>query len=152
MLSEYIETSWAINYDFMMIEIIAGVWATCFLVSLPITFWNVRSVVQKAQSPQFKTLNSNLSKIGLYWSVSSESFQPLNERHAKDDVRKAMRSYMLIGGLGIFSVIGLLLLIAVSLSMHFLVSRTAQRVFESELTKNPNLDTHATQELVASFS
>lgn len=135
-----------------MIEIIAGVWATCFLISLPITFWNVRSVVQKAKSPQFKTLNLNLAKVGMFWSLSSDGFQPLGERNAKDDTRKAMRSYMLIGGLGIFSVIGLLLLIAVSLSMHLLVNRTAQRVFESELTKNPNLDAQATQALVASFS
>lgn len=135
-----------------MIEIIAGVWATCFLISLPITFWNVRSVVQKAKSPQFKTLNLNLAKVGMFWSLSSDGFQPLGERTPKDDTRKAMRSYMLIGGLGIFSVIGLLLLIAVSLSMHLLVNRTAQRVFASELTKNPNLDPKATQDLVASFS
>lgn len=135
-----------------MIEIIAGVWATCFLISLPITFWNVRSVVSKAKSLQFKTLNLNLAKIGMFWSLSSDGFQPLGERNSQDDVRKAMRSYMLIGALGIFSVIGLLLLIAVSLSMHLLVSRTAQRVFESELTKNPNLDPKATQDLVSSFS
>ncbi|MBS1969531.1 MAG: hypothetical protein JSU04_04465 [Bdellovibrionales bacterium] len=135
-----------------MIEIIAGVWATCFLISLPITFWNVRSVVQKAKSPQFKTLNLNLAKVGMFWSLSSDGFQPLGERTAKDDTRKAMRSYMLIGGLGIFSVIGLLLLIAVSLSMHLLVNRTAQRVFASELTQNPNLDAEATQALVTSLS
>jgi hypothetical protein len=135
-----------------MIEIIAGVWLSCFLLSLPITFWNTRSVLKKSRSPQFKTLNKNLEKVGLFWSLSSEAFLPRAEKSSEVDVRKALRSYLLIGCLGIFSVIGLLLLIAVSLSMHLLVNRTAERVFASELAKNPDLDVQATQELVSSFS
>ncbi len=137
---------------FPMIEIIAGIWLACFLISLPITFWNVRSVVSKAKSVQLKILNLNLAKIGMFWSLSADGFQALGEKNPKEDIRKAMRSYILIGGLGIFSVIGLLLLIVVSLSTHLLVSRTTQRVFESELSHNSDLDARATQELVTSFS
>jgi hypothetical protein len=123
-----------------MIEIIAGVWLISFLLSIPITVWNVHTVMRSKRSSEYSVLNSNLAKIGLFWSLSNEQIVSLSEGDPDKDANKLLRTYLMIGGLGLLSVFGLIFLSIVSLSIHVLVkSRLAAKVLNSDLAKNPDL-------------
>ena len=133
-----------------MVEILLGVWLTCFIFSAMVTAWNVWYIRNTARSTAVRTLNWNLKKVGLYWSLSSESTHSILEGNPKAELKKIIRNYLLLGCLGFFSVIGFLLLTVVSLSMRFLVSRQAKIILASELTTVPELEAEAVQKIVDS--
>jgi hypothetical protein len=135
-----------------MIEIIAGVWLTSFALSIPITALNVRYAYKLARSAKYAMLNQNLAKIGLYWSLSSESFKSVSEGSALKDEQSAARSYLFMGALGLLSAFGLLFLIILTLSLQFLVkNRLTRRVFHSALTSDTSLSAEEITKLVANL-
>lgn len=124
-----------------MIEIIAAVWLVSFLLSVPITIWNIRSAFNAARLPQMKTLNANLEKIDLFWSLSQESIRPLGEMTPQEDLKEMIRSYLFMGSLGLLSIPGTLLLFAISFSMQKLIKhRATEKILNSELAKVTTLD------------
>lgn len=136
-----------------MIEIIAGVWLTSLLLSIPITAWNIHTVLQSKRSPKYTVLNSNLAKIGLFWSLSGEQFMPLAKGNPDDDARKLLRTYLIIGCLGFLSLLGLIFLSIVTVSLHVLVkSRKADRVMKSELAINADLSPIEVQTMTKTLS
>lgn len=131
-----------------MIEILVGVWIACFILSALITAINIRTVLNTARSTQVRTLNWNLKKIDMFWSMSSEAIHPLTENSVQLDLKKTLRNYLLLGCLGFFSVIGFVLLLVVSISMRMLTSRQARRILSSNLTTMPDLENSMVQQLV----
>ena len=127
-----------------MIEIIFIVWLTCLALSAPLTVWNIKSVLKIKKSNSVQHLNRNLAKIGRFWSISSDSIQNLSDSDPEQDLQKSLRSYYLIGGLGFFSLPGLLFLIIVSVSMHMISNHKTNFIMKSDLAKS-DLDTESVQ-------
>jgi len=119
-----------------MIELIFIVWFTCLALSIPLTFWNIKSALKIKNSNSVKNLNGNLAKIGRFWSLSSDSIQSLSDSNPEEDLKKSLRSYYLIGILGFFSLPGLLFLIIVSISMHVLSKNKTNFIMKSDLAKS----------------
>ena len=135
-----------------MVEILIGAWVISLVLSVPLTMWNINSVLKISRSTELKTLNANLVKVGLFWSLSNETFWPLEELTPEEDFKKSVRGYLLLGALGLFSVLGLLILFVVSVSIHKLIrNRTAESVFKSELSRRPDLEVKSIEALVNSF-
>lgn len=135
-----------------MVEILGFIWLTCFILSGIITGLNIWSVVKMSKSSEFKVLNENLAKIEMFWSLSSENVQPLNEGNSEADVKKVIRTYILLGGLGFFSLIGFSILFVVSLSMRMLVGRAAKALLRSPLTTDTGLSVESIKTLVDTFT
>jgi hypothetical protein len=135
-----------------MIEIIVGVWLTSLLLSVPITLWNFTSIRRRTESPEYATLNSNLLKVGQFWSLSNDSFVQLSESNPEADIKKLKRTYLMIAALGLLSVFGLIFLSILSFSIHVLAkSRLTQQVFHSPLANNIGLSADEVAKLVQGF-
>lgn len=121
-------------------------------MSLPLTVWNVRSVLRAARSQETLTLNENLKQHGLYWSISRESIQSIDALSPEDDLKKAIQNFILLGALGLFSFLGFFILFVVSLSLHFFIrNRSTEEIFSSELSRTKNLSLEKTRTLLADF-
>lgn len=133
-----------------MIEILFFLWLASLLLSLPITALNFCYAYKLAKSAKYSVLTRNLAKIGLYWSLRTETFAELKNGSPDLDARKAMRTYLQLGGLGFLSVPGLLFLILLSFSLTVLAkSRLARNVFRSELVRNSKLSSEEIGRLVS---
>lgn len=128
-----------------MIEIILILWISCLALSIPLTIWNIKSVLKVKKSSSIQHLNHNLEKIGQFWSISSDSIQSLSDSNPEKDLQKSLRSYYLIGGLGFFSLPGLLFLTIVSVSMHMITSHKTNFIMNSDLAKS-DLDIESIQQ------
>jgi Na+-transporting methylmalonyl-CoA/oxaloacetate decarboxylase gamma subunit len=115
--------------------------------------WNYFSTIQKLKSKSLINLNANLKKIDMYWSVSNENFEKLEMDSVQKDKAQALRSSLFLGFLGLASVIGFLLLLAIVLSLSSLIKeRRTIAVFKSELTKNSELSKDQVENLYLEFS
>jgi Na+-transporting methylmalonyl-CoA/oxaloacetate decarboxylase gamma subunit len=136
-----------------MVEVIIVIWLTCFILSSALVTWNYFSTIQKLKSKSLINLNANLKKIDMYWSVSNENFEKLEMDSVQKDKAQALRSSLFLGFLGLASVIGFLLLLAIVLSLRFLIKeRRTIAVFKSELTKNSELSKDQVENLYLEFS
>lgn len=123
-----------------MIEVVVGVWLGSLLLSMVITAVNVRYALNLMRSSKYKVLNKNLVKVEKYWSLTTENFKNLGDGSAKNEEDQMIRTSIYLGGLGLLGAPGLLFLIVISVSMHFLAkSRFTRRVFQSELVTNTEL-------------
>lgn len=123
-----------------MVEIIIGVWLTCFCLSMIVVAINFNWTRKKLQSRKLKTLNSNLEKIGQFWSNSQGNFATLTAESIQADAKKTQRVNLLMAFLGLWSVIGFLLLLVVVASVHMLArSRKEIATFQSALAEDPTL-------------
>jgi len=135
-----------------MVEVIIAVWLSCFILSSALVTWNYLSTVKKLKSKSLIVLNQNLKKIDLYWSVSNENFEKLEADSVQRDMSQALRSSLFLGILGLASLIGFLLLLAIVISLKFLIKeRRTITVFKSELTKNPDLSKKDVESLYQEF-
>lgn len=135
-----------------MLEIIVGVWVGSLAISIIITGLNIWYAYKLTKSPKYLVLNKNLAKVDSYWSLSNENFKNFSEGSAKDDEKKQVRNFLLLGSLGFLSAIGLFFLIVLTLSLQFLVkSRLTRHVFRSELATNPELTAADVTKLVLDF-
>lgn len=136
-----------------MVEILLGAWLASLVLSLPLTAWNIGSVLKLARSKKLLNLNENLKKLGLFWSITRENFQSLEQSNPEDDAKKSIRNFILLGALGLFSVLGLFILFVVTVSIHKLIrNRTAEQIFKSELAQKQNLEPKQVETLVASLT
>lgn len=134
-----------------MAEALAYSWLFSFLLSVPITAWNIRSAIKAANSEQIKVLNRNLAQVGLFWSSSSDSFQSLAESDPDRETKNSIRNYGFLGGLGLLNIPGLFFLIIVSVSIPLILGKEKQAILESDLAKT-ELDLERIRELVPKFS
>lgn len=135
-----------------MVEILLLIWISCLVFSVPLTIWNIHSVLKVARSEEVAILNENLKPFKLYWSLSQDDFIPIESLSPADDLRKAVINFVLLGLLGFFSIIGLVILFVVSLSLHFFIrNRRVENVFKSNLSRIRNLDPNEAQSLLISF-
>lgn len=105
--------------------------------------------VQRSRSRKLALVNQNVAGLGLFWSLSSESFKSLDESNPDQDLKTVVRSCLLIGGLGLLSLLGLIFLLIITLSMHFFVkSRKSEKVFSCDLAKTSGLDLEMARDLV----
>jgi len=136
-----------------MVEVMLIVWFTCFVLSSALVTWNYLSTVRKLKSKSLLTLNANLRKIDMYWSVTNENFEKFDVDSVEKDISQALRSAIFLGFLGLASVLGFLLLLAIVLSLRFLIkNRKTVAVFKSELTKNAELSKDQVENLYLEFS
>jgi hypothetical protein len=132
-----------------MIEIALGIWFTCFTLSMTVVSINFFLTRRQLQSPQLKTLNLNLQKIGLFWSNTNADFSAIAEDAIEKDAKKTLRNSLLIGFLGLASIPGFLLLTAVVISVRFLArSRKEVATFRSALTSDAALEKSDVENLV----
>jgi hypothetical protein len=123
-----------------MIEIIAGVYLTCFALSWILIFWHFSFVSRELKSTKLVTLNHNLEKVGYFWSHSRGAIEKLGEFTAADDQKKSRRGVLWLGIFAFWSVPGFLILLAVILSLRFSFSSRKERaVLQSALAQNPEL-------------
>lgn len=133
-----------------MAEFLGYLWLGSFLVSLPFTLWNVVSVLQTARKPEMRVLNDNLAKAGLFWSLSTESLLE-TETHSNpdEDLKKSLRGMILLGGLGLLSLLGLLFLMIVSISLRVLIrNKKTEIAFKSPLAHDPDLTEEQVKDLI----
>ena len=123
-----------------MVEIVLGVWIVCFILSMCLVTWNYFSILKKLKSSRLINVNLNLKKINQYWSVTNENFETLEQDCIEKDKARALKSAIMLGFLGLTSFIGFLLLLAIVVSLRFLIKeRRTTAVFQSELAKNSHL-------------
>jgi hypothetical protein len=136
-----------------MVEIIVGVWLTCLILSTFVVSFNYHLTRKRLKSERLKTLNLNLGKVDMYWSNSLANFAPLTEDAIAMDASKTLRNTLLMGLLGLASLIGLIFLITMVLSLHFL-ARTRKEIatFRSPLATDKNLNPSEVQNLVNEFA
>ncbi len=135
-----------------MVEILIGAWLVSFILSIPLTAWNINSVLKVSRSPELKVLNENLGKLGLFWSLSNECIWRLEELTPEEDFKKSIRGYLLLGVLGLFSVLGLFILFIVSISIQKLIrNRSAEELFKSDLAQVKDLEVNRVEGLVQDF-
>jgi hypothetical protein len=136
-----------------MIEVIAGVWLTSFVLSLIVTGFNFYTTRKRLHSQRLTTLNFNLAKVDMYWSNSTANFAPLTANAVETDAAKTLRNTLLMGLLGLASLVGLLLLLTVVISLHYLVrSRREVATFRSALATDKNLGQDEVEKLVAELA
>ena len=132
-----------------MVEIIIGVWAVCFCLSMLTVGINFRLTQKKLKSKTLRNLNLNLEKAELFWSNSLADFAPLTPTAVENDAQKTRRNALVIGAFGLASIPGFLLLLALVLSLHLLArSRKEVATFRSLLTSDTNLGRHEVECLV----
>lgn len=135
-----------------MVEIILVVYITCFTLSACLIAWQYSLVSRQLQSQSLQNLNTNLAKVGLFWSNEKSDFASLQEGSIEADQRKAKLTVLAVGLLGFASVPGFLLLLAVILSMRYLArSRKERAVFASRLIEDAILDATQVNGLVEEF-
>lgn len=136
-----------------MIEIVIGLWLISFILSMLLIAWNYKATLQQVSSQKLKALNHNLKKIGYYWSVSNENFDKYEEGIIEKDRSLALRSNLFLGLLGLASVLGFILLLAIILSLRFLIkNRRTTTVFHSALTEDENLSAEEVKKLFQQMS
>nr|WP_295903458.1 hypothetical protein [uncultured Bdellovibrio sp.] len=132
-----------------MIEIVVGIWAVCLVLSLMVSGFNIYMVRRRLNSVKLKTLNANLEKLNLYWSYTNSNFQPLSPDIVAHDKNRSLRQAYAITLLGLLSIPGLLILMAVVLSIHFLAkTRKEMAVMGSDLAKVDSLSQEQVSSLV----
>ncbi len=130
------------------------------LVGAIVTFlavnWNLYWVHRSFQSPAFKTLNHNLSKIHRRWSMEQGRIVEFSateniEQLIQGDYQRSTRSAFLFGTLLIFmSWLGLLFFMIYFISTHHLAkSALEKKVFQSELVRNLDLEPLRVQNLLS---
>lgn len=137
-----------------MVEIVVGIYIISFVLSLGLVAWNYTAVSKELKSNSLATVNFNLEKIGLFWSMSREDFSaradPLD---IERDAKASLRSTLLLGLLAFGSFIGFFLLLSITLVMRLLKSnRKGRAVFQSELSKNKELSADQVQAFHSEFS
>jgi len=121
-----------------MVEIMGTIWLSFFTLSWisGMTFLNL-SIRKKYHSKGITNLNSNLAKVGLFWSNRNANFLSLEEGDPEKDFQSVKGSFLLMTTiLSILSGIGFILLI---LMMFTGRPRREVRTFQSDLVKNPDL-------------
>lgn len=132
-----------------MVEIIIGVWLASFCLSMIVVGVNFNWTRKKLQSRKLKILNTNLEKIGMFWSNAQGDFATLTAESIQADAKKTQRVNMFMAFLGLWSVIGFLLLLVVVTSVHLLArSRKEVATFQSTLVENTDLTRTQVEELV----
>lgn len=132
-----------------MVEIIVGVWLACFCLSMIVVAINFNWTRKKLQSRKLKNLNTNLEKVGLYWSNSQGTFATLTPEAIDADARKTQRVNLFMAFLGLWSVIGFLLLLIVVVSVHMVArSRKEIATFQSALAVDTDLARAQVEDLV----
>ena len=135
-----------------MIEIIVGVWLASLIISLFVVSFNYHLTRKRLQSERLKTLNLNLAKIDMYWSNSLANFAPLTPDAVENDAAKTLRNTLLMGLLGLASIVGLIFLLILVISLHFLArSRKELATFRSSLATDKNLSVRDVQTLVSEY-
>ena len=110
--------------------------------------WNYTAVSRLLKSKSLSQVNANLGKIGYFWSMTREDFCNLEELSKEADAKSALRSTLMLGLLGFLSVLGLVLLFAITLTMRLLRSnRRGRAVFSSSLVSNPHLSSQEVRTL-----
>lgn len=132
-----------------MIEIMLGVWAICFALSALTLAYGIFLTKKRLHSHKLQAINTNLAKVGLFWSNATSDFEVLQENSINEDQRKTLRSAWMAGLLGLGSVPGFLLLFAITISVHFIArSRKENSTFQSALAANTQLSPQEVQVLV----
>lgn len=132
-----------------MIEIIVGIWLGALIISILLTVLNVRYAIQLKNSKKYITLNTNLAKVGKFWSLTTENFKNLSEGSAKSEEDQTVRTAFYLGGLGLLGAPGLLFLSVITVSMLFLSkSRFTRRVFHSDLATNLDLNLQQVRQFI----
>lgn len=125
-----------------MIEVIAGLFVTCFVLSWIVTGLFLVSVFERRfKSKNLQTLNLNLQKIGLLWSLRNDEFVSQEKTSINKDRGAARRSILMMTALfSLLSVLGFICNLIMLLSLGFLArSRREIEVLSSQLSMNPNL-------------
>jgi hypothetical protein len=121
---------------------LAAAYTVGFVACLALTMLYVFLRERRRHSHGAKCVQSNLAKLGLYWSDSADAIVPLTPTSADDE---SMRSKKTIGYTGLIlsllSWLGVFFLLVIMLSERFLArSRRERHLFTSELVCNPSLD------------
>ena len=122
-----------------MIEIFLFIYCSSLLLSGLLLIWNIQSVRRQLHSSELKTLNSNLKKINLFWSLSNDSLQLLETQSYENDHQMAYRSCFLTGLLGFASFPGFFLYLVLTLSLALVESKLKMGLLSSVLCKAENL-------------
>src|SRR5437879_5458870 len=94
----------------LVIAFIAPSWIAAFLY---LQF----GVRPHLRSPELRILNSNLQKVGKYWSNSDGNFKAYHEGALEDDHKRMYRSFLIMTALlSILSIVGMFLLILLFIS------------------------------------
>ncbi len=136
----------------MMIEILAILYCSCFILSALLLAWNLTSLQKHLKSQELSNLNFNLKKVDRFWSTTNDHFANLNESSIEGDARAARRSCLMMGLLGFASLPGLLLFLTLTVSLKLIKSRRSIAVFRSELVHRTELSTGEVQNLVQNLS
>lgn len=132
-----------------MVEIIFGVWLTCFFLSMIVVAINFNWTRKKLNSRKLRNLNTNLEKIKMFWSNSQGDFAPLTADSIQSDAKKTQKTHLLMAFLGLWSVVGFLLLLVVVISVHLIArSRKEIATFRSPLAEGTSLTTVEVDDLV----
>jgi hypothetical protein len=136
-----------------MIEALAAIYVTSFVLSMTLVGWNYVVLSKQLRSESLAQINHNLKKIGKFWSVSSEDFSSLLESSIDKDARSALRSTLMLGIIGLGSAPGFVLLLVITLTMRLVkTNRRGRAVFHSALAKDPNLGPEEVQQLFQDYS
>lgn len=132
-----------------MIEIIIGVWLASLLLSAIIVSVNYYLTLKRISSEPLTTLDFNLAKVGMFWSHTAADFSALTPQAIQRDAHRALRNSLLIGLLGLASVLGLIILFIVVISLHFLArSRKEMAVFRSSLVTDKTLSKYDVEQIM----
>ncbi|MBC7740617.1 MAG: hypothetical protein H7061_00365 [Bdellovibrionaceae bacterium] len=112
---------------------LVGFFATLLLVGLHLFLQT-----QKQKSKAMRQVQSNLKKIGFFWSDSEAEIKPYTAGAEKADLNKSIKSILISGiAFTFMSWVGFVLQFIIMLSLRFLaVKRLERNVFDSELAAN----------------
>jgi len=132
-----------------VIEIMLGVYFTGVIFSVLTLIWFYRFTERKFRSPALARLNSNLGKIGLFWSDNRANFQLLSESSVETDQKRSRRNLIFLALFAFAGLPGFLLIFVVVISTAVLArSRKERAALVSRLASDQELSSAEVTALV----
>ncbi len=121
---------------------LAAAYAVGFVACLALTLLYVFLRDRRRHSDGAKNVQTNLAKLGLFWSDSRDSIVPLTPTSADDESKRSQRTIGYTGLiLSLLSWLGFVFLLVIMISERFLArSRRERNLFTSELVRSSSLD------------
>ena len=120
---------------------LAAFYALGFLACMALTMLYVFLRDRRRHSHGAEIVQTNLRKLGLFWSDSADRIVPLEEKSAEIESRRSQRTIGYTGMiLALLSWAGVFFLLVIMLSERFFArSRRERRLFTSSLVQNLDL-------------
>lgn len=130
---------------------LAAIYAVGILSSLILTMVALAGTHRRRSSQALVNLNTNLARIGLFWSDHRDDLVAWTASAEHDERRSLSRSLLISGTvLSTLSWVGLVFLSILFFSARFLArSRLERNLLSSELAHTPYLASHVVDRLVA---